>query len=69
MILLKIMIALNVASAAPIADHEKEVQEINHKTEQFEARIKDLNERKAQAREGEELEAVITDITNVHKEL
>lgn len=57
------------AWSAPLAEHEKQIADINHKTEQFEVRIKDLNERKAQAREGDELEGVITEITNVHKEI
>lgn len=63
------LLFIQLASAEPIEVHKQEVTAISKKTEKFERKIKELQERKKQAREGEELEAVLTNISNVHKEL
>jgi uncharacterized protein (DUF342 family) len=57
------------AYAAELDVHRAEIAEIGKKTNKFERRIADLQKRKMQAREGEELEAVLTEIGDVHKEL
>jgi hypothetical protein len=57
------------AHAAELDIHRAEIAEIGKKTHKFERRIADLQKRKMQAREGEELESVLTEIGDVHKEL
>jgi hypothetical protein len=57
------------AWGAPIESHQKEIAEIAQKTVKYERRIADLQKRKMQAREGEELEGVLNEIGDVHKEL
>lgn len=57
------------STAEPMPAHKARVQELVRKTDEYEKRILELQERKKKATEGDELEEVLSEIADIHKEL
>lgn len=58
-----------LASAETLQHHKKQMQMFTTKMTEFEVRLEELKEKKTKTPEGEQLEEVLSEIADIHKEL
>lgn len=66
---LMILVFFFFAGAEPLQIHKQQMQTFGQKMMEFEVRLNELKEKKEQTPEGEHLEEILSEITDIHKEL